>query len=1567
MLPKILFHKRTRHHASDICQTLGDVSALFLWRTNDPAFTEPSVESEIRRLKSSGLCFDIDRDNTRMEGSFFLWAGLNVFGDADQLAEENRSRFEEFLKRVGHQKKAYVFGTGPSLSSFAAQHDFSDGISLASNSMVKNEALLSRLAPAAIVAADPIFHAGCSRYAEAFRNQLAVAMRAHDAHFVTSLRDYSMFSSSLPRDLRERIIGVPFCNSEDYNPDLSSAFFVKPVANILTLLLLPLGAAVADEICIVGCDGRPLDKNQYFWGHDKAVQFNEEMDNIKEVHPAFFKVNYDDYYAEHCANVEAALSALEKIGKTISVLTPSHIPALSKRYSPPPQHSPRKPEDDAVGPGRPVPRLIALDPDGLNRSGHFFSHDIRLFEAAKSANIAFTLFARVDCNSQALPPQMQVIKCLTAHSWEIARRSDAERAVKAKQFAAEISGALKAVASGSETVQLYMYCGSLEHASAIAAVLDLHPSVHAHVTLFWQFSATYSAAFVSHWHPVIVELMSQQRLTLDVPTEGIRADLRTHFGINLPVAPHPSTTFSDEEALRISEQTPHKTTGSLTVLFPGGARSEKGAALTAAVVEKLSAERMLDVVVRASRDHSDPESLRCLENLSGDGVAISRDSLTDEEFKQFLNRGDIIVCPYLESAFARRTSGLVTDAMILGRPVVALKNTWLGEFVEREGFGVAADSTGKSITNAIMSIADQHEEFCARAALARKRYLRDNAWAGLVTSVIANGTQDGIGAISRRSKAWLSERPRSARAHVDETAVVARLSADKIGGAHVMVDVGAHYGTSASYFHKLGWRIYCFEPDERNREKLSARYQGVPSVHVDSRAVAEQCKTAVPFFASPESSGVSSLGRFLDSHHEATRVDVTTVAEIADEYALKHIDFLKVDVEGFDFAVLKGVPWRDLHPSVIECEFEDAKTQSLGHKWRDIAAFLESRGYAVYISEWHPIIRYGIRHEWRRVVPLQEADLAPKSWGNILAFKLDPGFAAVQEAFCKELRTHPPAQPPSELAPVPPNSDLPGTPAATQVLSALASGPAERPLATSKPTAKLRFYAAFAESLRQGAPRLFALARFAKQATSSLWRRRTFFVPLALALAVWLLAGFAPALTSWRWHIWGSATLFSLLTGLIYVAFRMRQFVEHSLAEMAALRGSLATANRQIEQLRKTDHRLASEDSKLAKTLAGVRSRIAQASDRTAQSSDMYEALETRLSQTEALATGLRASLTEARKTLDALTAESKASMQQQADAAAAIKDALESRTNALQRSLSEGNAEATQQISAARRETQELKTEVAAQATRLAHTDRYVVFNNAARYQRFNRRLNDEHVEVLKRWVAGTPAKATSQAIGYAAHRACQVEARMQGRLATTVEDILLRTLAAMSVPRASLNVLEIGSLFGISAGIMYDLMAPHYDNLHFTLIDPLDGYYESDQLDVLTGQPISERTLRENLSGVNLSGDRLALIKLLSTDEEAINLARQRQYDVLVIDGDHTFDGVKADFELYMPMVRRGGIIIFDDYDQPDWPDVKRFVDVQVEPMDIVRRVGHEWRTCVYRKVRTSAKQARSYAQDE
>ena len=43
-------------------------------------------------------------------------------------------------------------------------------------------------------------------------------------------------------------------------------------------------------------------------------------------------------------------------------------------------------------------------------------------------------------------------------------------------------------------------------------------------------------------------------------------------------------------------------------------------------------------------------------------------------------------------------------------------------------------------------------------------------------------------------------------------------------------------------------------------------------------------------------------------------------------------------------------------------------------------------------------------------------------------------------------------------------------------------------------------------------------------------------------------------------------------------------------------------------------------------------------------------------------------------------------------------------------------------------------------------------------------------------------------------------------------------------------------------------------------------------------------------------------------------------RQIDFLFIDGDHTYEGVKQDFQMYSPLVRKGGVVAFHDVVEHD-----------------------------------------------
>lgn len=68
------------------------------------------------------------------------------------------------------------------------------------------------------------------------------------------------------------------------------------------------------------------------------------------------------------------------------------------------------------------------------------------------------------------------------------------------------------------------------------------------------------------------------------------------------------------------------------------------------------------------------------------------------------------------------------------------------------------------------------------------------------------------------------------------------------------------------------------------------------------------------------------------------------------------------------------------------------------------------------------------------------------------------------------------------------------------------------------------------------------------------------------------------------------------------------------------------------------------------------------------------------------------------------------------------------------------------------------------------------------------------------------------------------------------------------------------------------------------------------------------------------------LADSHLSETYENVARIFSSRSIDFAFIDGDHTYEGVKADFNQYGPLVRPGGLIAFHDIlPRPDLPDIQ------------------------------------------
>lgn len=146
--------------------------------------------------------------------------------------------------------------------------------------------------------------------------------------------------------------------------------------------------------------------------------------------------------------------------------------------------------------------------------------------------------------------------------------------------------------------------------------------------------------------------------------------------------------------------------------------------------------------------------------------------------------------------------------------------------------------------------------------------------------------------------------------------------------------------------------------------------------------------------------------------------------------------------------------------------------------------------------------------------------------------------------------------------------------------------------------------------------------------------------------------------------------------------------------------------------------------------------------------------------------------------------------------------------------------------------------------------------------------------------------------------------------------------------VPDEKRQIVEIGVYEGASSVFWSDFYMSHPES-RLLSIDPFTG--SSEHHEKPENYPELERielTARGNIAKSD-NAAKIEILKGCSWDvfpEVNRRFGAEPWIDLLYIDGAHDPTSVARDTALYVPMVRSGGVVIFDDYGHPD---VKRGVD--------------------------------------
>lgn len=121
-----------------------------------------------------------------------------------------------------------------------------------------------------------------------------------------------------------------------------------------------------------------------------------------------------------------------------------------------------------------------------------------------------------------------------------------------------------------------------------------------------------------------------------------------------------------------------------------------------------------------------------------------------------------------------------------------------------------------------------------------------------------------------------------------------------------------------------------------------------------------------------------------------------------------------------------------------------------------------------------------------------------------------------------------------------------------------------------------------------------------------------------------------------------------------------------------------------------------------------------------------------------------------------------------------------------------------------------------------------------------------------------------------------------------------------------------EVGVCSGLNSTMLM-LECPNIKKLYG--VDPYAAYQDWNRYFDQNEQDSWMETARKNLKDWP---DRFEFVR--KTSEDAASMWADGSLDFVFIDGDHSYDGARKDFELYIPKVRSGGIISGHDFNITD-----------------------------------------------
>lgn len=138
----------------------------------------------------------------------------------------------------------------------------------------------------------------------------------------------------------------------------------------------------------------------------------------------------------------------------------------------------------------------------------------------------------------------------------------------------------------------------------------------------------------------------------------------------------------------------------------------------------------------------------------------------------------------------------------------------------------------------------------------------------------------------------------------------------------VMMDIGFNIGLWSLYASKYAKTIYSFEPslESYNIGLKNLEDNGIKNVKLYQKAISKDDGKTI-FYHSTNTT-MNSLNPAVGNTGEKEEVEMVRLDTFAEQEKIKHIDFIKLDIEGFEDKVLMGEGFQKVAPIIDTIVYE---------------------------------------------------------------------------------------------------------------------------------------------------------------------------------------------------------------------------------------------------------------------------------------------------------------------------------------------------------------------------------------------------------------------------------------------------------------------------------------------------------------------------------------------------------------------------------------------------------------------------------------------------------------------